>query len=194
MIAERFSWGRKAFFLYLAPMKILAMLLPLFLLRLLGCSAQVPKQHAHCQNADFDKKVENMLSFTVPTIDPDGLKKMQSNAIILDAREPSEYAVSHIAGAKNVGYNELDKKMLATLDKSTPVVVYCSIGYRSEKIGEKLQKMGFQKVYNLYGSIFEWVNQGNPVVGSDGKTTKKVHTYNQKWSKWVQEGKVEKVW
>ena len=72
--------------------------------------------------------------------------------------------------------------------------MYCSIGYRSEKVGEELKKMGFKNVYNLYGSIFEWVNQGNEVVDENEKVTEKVHTYNKRWSKWIEDGKAEKVW
>jgi len=93
-----------------------------------------------------------------------------------------------------MGYDDYDGDLLNEVPKDTPIVVYCSIGYRSEKIGEKIQKLGFTKVYNLYGSIFEWVNQDNPVVDSNNKPTDKVHTYNKKWSKWVQDGKAVKVW
>ena len=42
--------------------------------------------------------------------------------------------------------------------KKTPTIVYCTIGARSETIGEKLKKNGFTNVYNLYGGIFEWKN------------------------------------
>jgi len=54
--------------------------------------------------------------------------------------------------------------------------------------------MGYKNVYNLYGSIFEWVNDGNEVVDKNNKPTDEVHTYNKKWSKWVEEGKAKKIW
>ena len=165
---------------------------PLSLL-FVACNAQAPNNRAHCQNADFDKKVANMLSFSVKTISPSDVKR-QSSILILDARERSEYDVSHLPNAVFVGYNNFEKKTLDSIAKDRPIVVYCSIGYRSEKIGEKLQKQGFSKVYNLYGSIFEWVNQGNPVVDKNNQPTKKVHTYNKAWSRWVEEGKAEKIW
>jgi rhodanese-related sulfurtransferase len=158
-----------------------------------ACNGQVPASRAHCQNPDFDKKIANMLSFSVKTISPDDLKR-QPNAVILDARERSEYDVSHIPNALFVGFNNFEKKVLEDIPTDKPIVVYCSIGYRSEKIGEKLKKMGYTKVFNLYGSIFEWLNQGNPVVDKNGQPTKKVHTYNKAWSRWVEEGKAEKTW
>lgn len=79
------------------------------------------------------------------------------------------------------------------MPKDKKIVVYCSIGYRSEKIAERIQAMGYE-VSNLYGSIFEWVNQGNQIVDNTGKETKELHTYNRKWSKWVEPDSVQKTW
>lgn len=158
-----------------------------------GCAAQEPATRAHTINPQFDRKVASWLKFTVPTIDPDGVKKMQG-AVLLDAREREEYDVSHLPDAVFIGYKKFDEALVKNISKDKPVVVYCSIGFRSEKIGEKLQKMGYTKVYNLYGSIFEWVNQGNAVVDNQGKPTKKVHTYNRSWGKWVDENKAVKIY
>ena len=164
-----------------------------FSLLFVACNGQVPSSRAHCQNADFDKKVANVLRFSVKTISPNDVKR-QSDILILDARERSEYDVSHLPNAVFVGYSNFEKKTLDSISKDRPIVVYCSIGYRSEKIGERLQKLGYTKVFNLYGSIFEWVNQGNSVVDKNNQPTKKVHTYNKNWSRWVEEGKADKVW
>jgi rhodanese-related sulfurtransferase len=158
-----------------------------------SCNAQAPADRAQCKNPDFDKKVASWLSFTVKTINPETVKTLP-DALILDAREKEEYAVSHLPKAVFIGYKHFEKEVLNTVPKDKPIVVYCSIGYRSEKIGEKLQKMGFTKVYNLYGSIFEWINQGNEVVDNQGVVTKKVHTFNRNWSQWVVDKKAEKIW
>jgi rhodanese-related sulfurtransferase len=165
-----------------------------FLFKFLGCGAQVPANRAHCTNPAFDKHVAFYLSFTIPTIDPNGLKKLPPQTVILDAREKNEYEVSHIPNATHCGYNQFDIQKWQHLVKNQPIVVYCSIGYRSEKIAEKLKKAGFTQVYNLYGSIFEWVNQGNSVVDAQEKPTKKVHTFNKSWSQWVQADKAERIW
>ena len=174
-------------------MKNIILKLSVFLFFAVSCHAQQPANRAHSQNPKFDKTIANWLSFTVQTVSPDDVKKM-SDVILLDARERAEYDVSHIPNAIFVGYNDFEKKALANVPQNKPIVVYCSIGYRSEKIGEKLQKMGYTKVYNLYGSIFEWVNEDNQVVDNKGNTTKKIHTYNKSWSKWVDDRKAEKVW
>lgn len=168
-------------------------LMILFGIKIMGCTAQEPADRAHSLNPEFDKKIASWLKFTVPTVSPEGVKKMP-DVVLLDARERAEYDVSHLPKAIFIGYNTFEKDVLKDMAKDKPIVVYCSIGYRSEKIGEKLQKMGFTKVYNLYGSIFEWVNQGNQVVDNQGVATKKVHTFNRSWSKWVDRDKAEKVY
>ncbi len=156
--------------------------------------AQAPSERPNVNSEDFDKKIAKTINFSIPVMGVEDLKEMQEDVILLDARPQSEFDVSHIKGAKRIGFRKLDKSQLEGIDKDEPIVVYCSIGYRSEKVGEKLKKMGFTNVYNLYGSIFEWVNQGNEVVDKDEATTTKVHTYNKRWSKWVEDGKAEKVW
>jgi len=100
--------------------------------------------------------------------------------------------VSHIPNALFTGYKDFNTDALKDIPKTDTIVVYCSVGYRSERIGEKLQKMGYSNVFNLYGGIFEWKNTGLEVVDTDGTETEKVHTYNKTWSKWLTRG--EKVY
>lgn len=159
----------------------------------IGC-AQEPANRPHCKSPDFDRKVSQMLDFSVPLIGVEELKNIRNEVHIFDARELVEYETSHIEGAKYIGYDKLDLSALENVPKDAKVIVYCSIGYRSEKIGEKLQRMGYTNVYNLYGSIFEWVNNGYKVVDKNGKATNLLHTYNKNWSKWVAEEQAKKVW
>ncbi len=72
--------------------------------------------------------------------------------------------------------------------KDAEIVIYCSIGYRSEKIGERLKTAGFTKVRNLFGGIFAWANRGYPVKDPSGKTSRKVHGYDAKWGKLLNSG------
>ena len=156
--------------------------------------AQPPADRAHVENPEFDKKIVRTISFTVPTMSVAELKEKQSEVVLLDARELEEYEVSHIPNAEYIGYDKLEKKKLKKIPKDATIVLYCSIGYRSEKVGEKLQKMGYTDVYNLFGSIFEWVNQGNEVVDKDENPTDLIHTYNEKWSQWVNHNMLKKTW
>lgn len=143
---------------------------------------------------EFEKEVDSYLNYSVPAITVKNLIQIKNDVILLDAREMKEYEVSHIPGARYIGFDDFDEAVLSDIDKDKRIVVYCSIGYRSEKIGEKLKKLGYKNSYNLFGSIFEWVNAGQLLEDKNGSVTNKIHTYNKKWSKWVIEGKAEKVW
>jgi len=148
-----------------------------------------------CLNSKFDKKVSKTLSHTVDFISPVQLSQKQDEVYIIDTRELEEYKISHIPSAHYASYSDFDIEPYLDLPRDTTLVVYCSIGYRSEKIGEQLQEAGFTKVFNLYGSLFEWANQGYPMVDQAGEPTSTVHTYNKQWSQWVNDdGKIVKVW
>lgn len=127
----------------------------------------------------------------VPLISCAAASKMQS-AHFLDTRACEEFNVSHIARARWVGYEEFSLDKVKDLDKDAPIVVYCSVGVRSEKVGRQLIGAGFTNVQNLYGSLFEWVNQGYPIVDPKGKSTRKVHAYSRAWGVWLNKG--EKVY
>jgi rhodanese-related sulfurtransferase len=175
-------------------MKIKTILLLLFPTFSQWACGQNPRPtNVSCQNPKFDRTVAAYLSFSITPIDVDSLKKNQAQFLILDAREKREYEVSHIEGARFCGYENFDAQLLNDIPKNQAIVIYCSIGYRSEKIGEKLKKLGFTKVFNLYGSIFEWVNRGNTLLDAHQKPTNKIHTYNESWSKWVQNNNYQKV-
>jgi len=143
---------------------------------------------------DFNEKLNRMLSFSVPFITVNELDKNQEEYTILDSREKEEYDVGHIKGAHYVGYDDFNIKELEGVDKNAKIAVYCSIGYRSEKVTEKLRKAGYANAVNVYGSIFQWVNDGKPIYNDDGDEVNEIHTYNRKWSQWVITDKVKKTW
>jgi rhodanese-related sulfurtransferase len=121
------------------------------------------------------------------------LKRIQQKEqfVFLDTRETKEFKVSHLPGAINVGYDDFElEKVLSQISKSKNVIVYCSVGFRSDKINRILIKAGYNSK-NLIGGIFEWVNQDQSVF-KERVLTKKVHTYNKSWSKWLDKG--EKVY
>jgi len=143
------------------------------------------------QRQSYHDMLKTYYKNTVATIQPSELyKKMLKGEkiIILDTREQKEYSVSKIKGAIHVGYDKFDIKSSDTFDRNTTVVVYCTIGARSENIGEKLKKEGFKKVFNLYGGLIYWKNQGYPVVDKSGKPTQNIHVYSAEWGKWLKKG------
>ena len=144
-----------------------------------------------CGQKSFDEMLSGMYHNTVPLIQSQELKDIlekDQQVIILDTRDKKEFKISHLPNAIRVGYDDFQKKSISKLSKDDKVIVYCSVGYRSERIGEKLQKMGFTDVNNLYGGIFEWKHEDLPVLNHKSAETDSVHTYNKSWSKWLQKG------
>jgi len=111
------------------------------------------------------------------------------NQIWLDAREKEEYQVSRIGNARFVGYDNFDLSSVEDLDKEAEIIVYCSMGYRSEKVAEKLKEAGFTNVKNLFGGIFDWHNSGRKVLDENGEETNKIHAYSRTWGIWLNDAK-----
>lgn len=101
-------------------------------------------------------------------------------------REPDEFAVSHLSGAIQVSPDATSDQLINKIDFSKPIVVYCSIGYRSSALARRLAAAGAKVVKNLEGSIFKWGNEGRPMVSNSGATDK-VHPYNRKFGRMLKE-------
>lgn len=144
--------------------------------------------HVGCSQETKWAAVERLIDTNygdVPRITTDSLAERLNGdearrPILLDARSPEEYAVSHLPGARRVDPNAEAFPSLDSLDRDAPVVVYCSVGYRSARVTHRLREAGFQNASNLRGSIFEWANEGRPVV-RHGREVREVHPYNDTW-------------
>jgi len=136
----------------------------------------------------LERTLKQLNSESVPYVYVNELKQSDS-IIFLDTRKKEEYSVSHLKNALWVGYKTFEEDTVITkiANKNTPIVVYCSIGVRSEDIGERLLKAGYTNVKNLYGGIFEWKNQGNAVYKNTTETDS-VHTFNKQWGKLLNKG------
>lgn len=102
--------------------------------------------------------------------------------VLLDIRTRTEFAVSHLPAARQVDPQADAKELAASLPKDRPVVVYCSVGYRSSDCATRLLKAGFTNVMNLEGSIFLWANEGR-AVERNGQPVREVHPYNETFGK-----------
>ena len=136
----------------------------------------------------YDLMLRALLDRNIPEIDVRHLAKHGSMYQRLDARSYDEYEVSHLSQAHWVGYDDFQEELVESLDKNQATVVYCSVGYRSEKVVQKLIALGFTNVYNLYGGLFEWVNRGHEVIDMSDHVTSQIHAYNKVWGVWVSRG------
>jgi len=105
--------------------------------------------------------------------------------LLLDARTTEEFAVSHLPDARLMAPTTLidatlPNDCLKGKPLDTPIVVYCSVGYRSAVLCDRLQKAGHTNVVNLEGSIFQWANEGRMVYQGD-RVVQAVHSYNRLW-------------
>lgn len=145
----------------------------------------------YVQNKSYNTMLKALLSHNVKEIVAKDANQ-DTSAIFLDAREKKEFEVSHLKNAVWVGYDDFELNRVKAVSKDKKIIVYCSVGYRSEKITEKLNKAGYSNVSNVVGGIFEWKNLGYPVVDNTGKQTEKVHAYSKTWGIWLNKG--EKIY
>jgi rhodanese-related sulfurtransferase len=108
--------------------------------------------------------------------------KERPQPLLLDVRTEAEWNVSHIPGARRVDPNATAEIAGRGIAKDAPVVIYCSVGYRSSNVANRLRAAGFSNVSNLEGSIFEWANEHRPLVCGDRPVTR-VHAYDSWWGR-----------
>ena len=162
-------------------------------LSLTSCAQTTPETLPNITNPKLDKRLTTLLRFDVPLIGADSLARLKDIAIF-DTRDQEEYAVSHLPDAVLLSPKQDIPQWILDMDRDQTIVLYCSVGYRSENVGRELQNAGFTNVYNLYGSIFDWVEKGYPIEDEKGEPTQVVHTYNQRWGKLLNRPAVDKTW
>jgi adenylyltransferase/sulfurtransferase len=81
----------------------------------------------------------------------------------IDVREPHEYQICNIPGAKLIPLGDLPKRV-NELDSAVELVAHCKSGVRSGKACDFLRQAGFRKVKNMRGGILAWSDKVDPRV------------------------------
>ena len=89
--------------------------------------------------------------------------KMGQAIQVIDVRSPDEWNQGHIPNAKHVFLPELEGRK-NEINKSVPIVTYCSTGYRASLAASILKRAGVENVLNLPGSFTAWKNSKFPIV------------------------------
>ena len=98
--------------------------------------------------------------------------------LLLDVREPAEFAALHIPGAINVPRGILEQSCEWDFDETLPllaagrgldIVVICRSGYRSALVADVMQKMGYTGVVSLKTGVRGWNDFEQPLVDAAGK-------------------------
>ncbi|MBF4160926.1 rhodanese-like domain-containing protein [Nocardioides acrostichi] len=104
----------------------------------------------------------------VTDLDPAQARQLMSDgALVVDVREPHEWAAGRIDGAVHHPLSALDPVLLAAQQR--PVLAVCRSGGRSSRAAQVLAAQGGPAVYNLAGGMQAWARAGLPMV-ADGET------------------------
>jgi rhodanese-related sulfurtransferase len=81
------------------------------------------------------------------------------NMVVIDARDPAQFAKGHIPGAINMDWRQVLAKR-NTIPKNKPVLIYCNTGSLSAQAGFALRVAGWENVRILQGGMSEWQAKG----------------------------------
>jgi rhodanese-related sulfurtransferase len=101
---------------------------------------------------------------TVPEI---SVQDLPADAVILDVREPEEWAAGHVEGATHVPLGEVPQR-LGELPDADPLYVICRSGNRSGRAVAWLGQQGVETV-NVAGGMRAWAAAGRPMVSDAGE-------------------------
>ncbi|MGH2355299.1 MAG: rhodanese-like domain-containing protein, partial [Chloroflexota bacterium] len=102
----------------------------------------------------------------VPEIDVETLERRPPEAVVLDVREPDEYAEGHVPGAINLPQSDLASR-LEELPRDCPLLVVCQSGFRSLRSAQFLRQVGFAEVASVEGGTEAWCAAGKPATAAD---------------------------
>ena len=173
---------------------IAAWALAALLTALLAYKIMTPKEAAPANEVEFSLAavqiaIENKFE-SVDHLSADEFTSMnKEDVLIFDTRPQSEYAVSHIENARQLDPNISAAKFAKLYGPQTAgktLVFYCSVGHRSSDVAARAanELPAAGPIYNLRGGLFNWHNEGRPLVNEDGAADL-VHPYNKKWGQLV---------
>jgi rhodanese-related sulfurtransferase len=84
-----------------------------------------------------------------------------ADPVVIDVRDPDQYAAGHVAGALSIPIAELPEK-LAELGRDHQIITYCNGGTRCERAATLLRENGFD-AQALGGGYPGWKAAGLPV-------------------------------
>ena len=83
--------------------------------------------------------------------------------LLVDVRERDEWDEGHLPNAVHIPRGSLESRIeRAAPDRTTPIIVYCTVGARSAFAAKTLEELGYTSVANIEGGIVEWKRSGLP--------------------------------
>jgi rhodanese-related sulfurtransferase len=84
--------------------------------------------------------------------------------LLLDVREPWEYATAHIEPSTNIPMNEIPARAFKELDEDSTILILCHHGARSLSVAVWLRNQGFEQAQSVAGGIDAWSRSIDPTV------------------------------
>jgi rhodanese-related sulfurtransferase len=100
-----------------------------------------------------------MRPFDVPSV---SVQDLPADAVLLDVREPDEWAAGHVEGAQHIPMNDIPRRT-DELDQAADIVVVCKVGGRSARVTAWLNQQGYQAT-NLDGGMLAWAAARRPMI------------------------------
>lgn len=151
-------------------------------------TASAPSQISRAEKIEARLRVECVKAtrdLHVPIIKPAELKRIiaDTNLVLIDIRQAKEQEISMLPHALTT--IEFAEKFRHGIPKEKRLVVYCTIGFRSGKYAETLERQGI-KSENLEGGILAWSFVGGELLTKDKDgslvPTNRIHTYSKDWN------------
>lgn len=90
----------------------------------------------------------------------------RERAVVIDVREPAEYAAGHIVNSKNVPLASLEAGTGMPKNKALPVLLLCASGARASRAVVTLRQLGYENARTLTGGLAAWREAGLPLEKS----------------------------
>jgi len=130
--------------------------------------AQAPSQPAW-MSTPVKEMVEKARAATkqVPLAEFKGIVDSKADAVILDVRNPDEYAAAHVPGAVSLARGLLEFNIWTVVpDKNKTIYVYCRTGGRAALATKQLNELGYKNAFAVREGIRDWVKAGYPIKTS----------------------------
>jgi hydroxyacylglutathione hydrolase len=123
-----------------------------------------------------------MLSSVSPVneIDAEGLASRAEDTVLLDVREPEEYAHGHVPGSVNLPQAELASR-LDEVPSDRGIITICQTGFRSQRAAQFLRQLGYSRVATVVGGTNMWMSGGRPLDFGDTSSSPP-HVAETEWA------------
>jgi rhodanese-related sulfurtransferase len=104
-----------------------------------------------------------MVQLSAPELDAWLKDETRSSPLLVDVREPWEFAHCRIDGSHNIPMSRIPASLEA-IDRESDIVVICHHGVRSWRVGRFLEMQGCARIHNLQGGVDSWAKTVDPAM------------------------------